>query len=340
MLIKEKLPQGHLYPQITHAPIATYADFLNFFRGGHTIDDNLGATSIASTPHAEMLRTGITSGHLTKAKNLAIPSEALADITLTNLGAELIQTVLDREFCKMAIGLARKSIAEDDGEPHPYVGAVVVKDGKILATGYRGETGEGRHAEYCALRKINNDVNNVDLSGCTVYTTLEPCSTRKPGKTPCTNRLINGKAARVVYGLADKDETVYGHSSLSEAGVEIGLFPKDLIQELLALNKEWSDTRRKPEVMPPPNCIGWLANASYYKPGTSMTDNIHLVVRPPKDASGFFTVEDNANRVLAYGRTLEEIAVKWHQIDRQKVIIEKMRRVSSGGSDQRLGLIG
>src|SRR4051812_29618163 len=98
MLIKEKLPQGHLYPQITHAPIATYADFLNFFRGGHTIDDNLGATSIAITPHAEILRIGITSGHLTKAKNLAVPSEALADITLTNLGAELIQTVLDREF--------------------------------------------------------------------------------------------------------------------------------------------------------------------------------------------------------------------------------------------------
>jgi pyrimidine deaminase RibD-like protein len=336
MLIKEKLPGS--YPQITHAPITSYADFLNFFRGGHTIDDNLAATSIASTMQAGgMLRTAIASGHLTKVKNMAIPSESLADITLTESGAELIQTVLDREFCEMAVGLARKSIAESDGEPHPYVGAVVVKDGKILATGYRGETGEGRHAEYCALRKINNDVDNVDLSGCTVYTTLEPCSTRKPGKTPCTNRLINGKVARVVYGLADKDETVFGHSSLSEADIEIGLFPKALIRELHTLNKDWSDTRRKAEVMPPPNRTGYLADVQYNKPGTPMTDNIHVYVRPPKDASGFFTVEDNAYNVLAYARTFDEIAVKWHRIDDQKVILEKMRRVSSGSTDLRLG---
>jgi pyrimidine deaminase RibD-like protein len=338
MLIKEKLPQGHIYPQITQFP-TSYLDFLAAFRGGQTIDDNLTATVIANTPQAAMLKIGITSGHLTK-KGSPIQGESLVDIFLTDEGAEQILTPQDKQYCKMAVGLAGKSIAEGDGEPHPYVGAVVVKDGKVLATGYRGETGEGRHAEYCALRKINDDVDNVDLSGCTVYTTLEPCSIRKPGKTPCTNRLINGKVARVVYGLADKDETVYGHSSLSEAGIEIGLFPKDLIQALLTLNKEWSDTRRKPEVMPPPNGTGWLADASYYKPGTSMTDNIHLVVRPPKDAGGFFTVEDNANRVLAYGRTLEEIAVKWHQIDRQTVIVEKMRRVSSGGSHQLLGLIG
>lgn len=238
----------------------------------------------------------------------------------------------------MAVKLARKSIAEKDGEPHPYVGAVVVKDGEVLATGYRGETGEGRHAEYCALRKINDDVGSVDLSGCTVYTTLEPCSNRKPSKKACADRLIKGKVARVVYGLADKDETVYGHVSLAEEGIEIGLFPQDLIQELLTLNKKWSDTRRKPEVMPPPNRIGYLANAQYYKPGTSMEDNIHLVVRPPKEAGGFFTVEDNAYNVLAYARTLEEIAVKWHRIDDEKVIVEKMRRVGSGSTDQRLGL--
>jgi pyrimidine deaminase RibD-like protein len=244
---------------------------------------------------------------------------------------------LDREFCEVAVGLARKSVSENDGQPHPYVGAVVVKDGKILAKGYRGETGDGSHAEYCALRNINDDVDNIDLSGCTVYTTLEPCSIRKPGKTPCTDRLINAKVARVVYGMADKDETVYGHSSLSEVGIEIGLFSQDLTRELQTLNKDWSDTRRKPEVIPPPNRDGYLADAQYYKPGTSMTDNIHLYVRPPKDADGFFTVEDNAYNVLAYARTFDEIAVKWHEIDRQKVIVEKMRRVGSGSTDQRLG---
>jgi len=64
MLIHEKLPQGHIYPQITHAPINNYADFSNFFRGGHTIDDNLGATAIANTLQASMLKIAIASGHL------------------------------------------------------------------------------------------------------------------------------------------------------------------------------------------------------------------------------------------------------------------------------------
>ena len=222
---------------------------MNYFRGGHTIDDNLGATVIANTPQARMLDTAIASGHLKKTKCMAIPDEFLADVTLTKPGSELIQGFFDRQFCEMAIAEARKSVLKTTASC-TVCRRRIVKDGNVVSSGYRGETGEGRHAEFCALKKLNDDVDNVDLSGCTVYTTLEPCSIRKPGKTPCTNRLINGKVARVVYGLADKDETVFGHSSLTEAGIKIGLFTDDLIQELLTLNKEWSDTRRKPEVMP------------------------------------------------------------------------------------------
>jgi pyrimidine deaminase RibD-like protein len=339
MLITEKLRQGSVYPQLTQAPITNYADFLNFFRGGHTIDDNLGAYSIQSTMQYAMFNTAITSGHLTKMKNRAIPDEFLADIFLTEAGSELTQTYLDRKYCDIAVAEARKSVAEDDGEPHPYVGAVVVKDDKILATGYRGETGEGRHAEYCALKKINDDVDHVDLSDCTVYTTLEPCSQRNsPNKTACATRLVNGKVSRVVFGMADKDESVYGHVSLTEANIAVGLFPTDLIQELVALNKNWSDTRRQSEIAPPPNDASPLANVSYYKPGTSMADNIHLFVRPPKNDGGLFTVEDAAKNVLAWGRTLQEIAVKWHQIDDKKVIIEGLKRQNSGSSHQILAL--
>jgi len=333
MLIKEKLSPGHIYPQITNAPMSTYAEFLNFFRGGQTIDDNLIATSIASTLQAGgMLRTAIASGHLTKVKNMAIPDEFLADVTLTKSGEELIQTFFDRKFCEAAIAEARKSVAEDS-RLHPKVGVVIVKDGKILATGYRGESGKGDHGEYGALKKLSP----ADVQGATVYTTLEPCSERKPPKKSCTDRLIEGKVARVVYGMGDKHESVYGHASLQEAGIAVASFPDDLMQELLDLNKEWTDSLRKPEVMPPPNRDGWLANASYNKPGTSMLDNIHLTVRPPKEAGGFFTVEDNDYKVWAYARTIEEIAMKWHQIDDRLRIVEKMNRVSSGGGDLRLG---
>lgn len=336
MLIREKLPQGYIYPQITQIP-ENYGDFLATFRGGHTLDDNVNATSIASTIHAAMLKIGVNSGHLKKTNNLLFPN-GLMDVFLTKEGAELIQTAVDRKFSAIATAEAYNSIAEDDGELHPYVGAVVVRDGQIIAKGYRGETGEGRHAEYCALRKINDDVDNVDLTGCTVYTTLEPCSMRKPGKTPCTNRLINGKVARVVYGLADKDETVFGHSTLVEGKIEIGVFPHELIQELQTLNQKWSDSRRAKKGIPPPNDTSPLANVSYYKLGTPMEENTHFFVRPPKDGGVFYTIEDANRNVLAHGRSIEEIALEWHKMDKYKVIMDKLVRQGSGSSHRFLNL--
>lgn len=330
MLIREKLPPGHIYPQLSQAPITTYADFLNFFRDGQTLDDNNELTT-APTGQNAMFRTAIASGHLAREKNMEIPNEFLVDVSLTKSGSELIQTVLDRAFCERAIAEARKSVAEDY-RPHPHVGVVIVKDGKILATGYRGESGTGDHGEFCALNKLNE----TEVKGASVYTTLDPCSTRNPPKKPCTVRLIDSKVARVVYGIADKHESVYGHASLVEAGIEIGFFPNDLMQELLALNKEWSDSLRVHPIVPP-NDTSPIANASYYKIGTSMQDNTHLFVRPPKD-SGFYTVEDAAKNVLAHGRTIEEIALEWHKIDSQKVIAEKLVRQSHGSSNQLLSL--
>ena len=87
---------------------------------------------------------------------------------------------------------------------------------------------------------------------------------------------------------------------------------------------EADSIRVKPIV--PPNDTSPLANASYYKLGTSMADNIHLFVRPPRSGDGFYTIEDIAKNVLAYGRTLEEISVEWRRIDTQKVIVEKLVR--------------
>jgi pyrimidine deaminase RibD-like protein len=339
MLILEARPQGSTYPQLTQAPIDTYANFLNFFRGGHTIDDNVMGRVVADTLQGAALKISLTSGYLTKTKNMAMPNDSVADIFLTPSGSELIQAAVDRKFCELAVELARKSIPEDK-EPHPFVGVVVVRDGEMLATGFRGETGKGGdHGEFCALKKLTDDVDKVDLTGCTVYTTLEPCSTRKPNKTPCANRLINARATRVVYGLGDKDETVYGHIQLQEAHIPVGVFPQDLIDELQEMNERWSGTRRQLEVAPPSNGgTSTLANASYYKTGTSMTDNTHFFVRLPKDDGGFFTVEDINKNVLAWGRTVQEIAMKWHQIDNQKVIIEGMQRVSSGSSHPLLTL--
>ena len=137
-LIRQK-PPSNTYPELTQAPIRTYDEFLYFFRDGHTVDDNMTTDVIRNTVQHAMLTTALMSGHLMRTKNTSIPNEFLVDIQLTKSGLALVQTALDRIFCEEAIAEARKSIAEDDGEPHPYVGAVIVKDGKVLATGYRGE---------------------------------------------------------------------------------------------------------------------------------------------------------------------------------------------------------
>jgi len=116
----------------------------------------------------------------------------------------------DRKFARLAIEEARKSVPENDDRPHPLVGAVVVKDGKVLATAYRGEA-EGNHAEYITLEKKLDD---AALVGATVYTTLEPCTTQNHPKIPCADRLIERKVARVVIGMLDPNPNITGAASV------------------------------------------------------------------------------------------------------------------------------
>jgi pyrimidine deaminase RibD-like protein len=338
MLIRTKPPAGQLYPQLIQFP-EDYDDFLAAFRGGQTVDNNTYLTT-GEAPQTHSYKVAIRNKHLRTEGN-PIGGGNLVDIFLTEAGAERILVPQDRPFCQQAFELAKKSIAEDDGELHPYVGAVIVKDGEVISTGYRGETGEGRHAEFCALKNLNDDVDKVDLSGCTVYTTLEPCSERKsPNKIACATRLIKANAARVVSGMPDEDKDVYGLSALLGAGIHIAFFPNDLMQEVYALNKEWSKTRRKPDALPPPNDTDAIATASYQKPGTSMQDNFTLYVRRPKDDEGFYTIEDAAKQVLDYARTLEKISIKWRRINDEKEIEENLVRQGSSNmsGDGRLNL--
>jgi hypothetical protein len=79
MLITEKRPPGTTYPQLKQVPTNAYADFLNFFRDGHTVDDNLAGPATQATLQYKMLETAIASGHLAKSKNKVNPDEFLLD---------------------------------------------------------------------------------------------------------------------------------------------------------------------------------------------------------------------------------------------------------------------
>ena len=107
--------------------------------------------------------------------------------------------------------------------PNPMVGAVLVDaDGQILAEGWHEKYGEG-HAEVNCFRNLDTLIyRNLDLSKCTLFVSLEPCS--HYGKTPpCAKLIIEKGVGRVVVGMLDPNPLVAGKGvqMLREAGIEV-----------------------------------------------------------------------------------------------------------------------
>lgn len=144
---------------------------------------------------------------------------------------------LDLKFIKMALSEAGKCVGEDD-RSHPKVGAVVVKDGVVLGSAHRGELAPGDHAEFTALeKKLGAD----SLVGATIYTTLEPCTSRGHPKVPCAHRLVERKVRRVVIGMLDPNERICGRGlwHLRESGIETDLFTHEYMAAAEELNREF-----------------------------------------------------------------------------------------------------
>lgn len=145
---------------------------------------------------------------------------------------------------QLAVDEAKRSVSEDrTGRfPAPRVGAVIARDGEVLASAYRGESGRsGAHAEYVLLQE---KLVGVDLAGTQLFTTLEPCSKRKPGKTPCAERVAAARGIEVVWiGMYDPNPDIYreGWRLLREAGIQLRDFAPDLRTELTAANVEFLD---------------------------------------------------------------------------------------------------
>ncbi len=103
----------------------------------------------------------------------------------------------DRVYLDLAARLAIR--AAGDVEPNPLVGAVIVKDGRVIGMGHHRRYG-GPHAEREALEDCRR--RGEDPRGSTVYVTLEPC--RHHGKTPpCTDALIEAGVGEVVFARPD-----------------------------------------------------------------------------------------------------------------------------------------
>ena len=102
----------------------------------------------------------------------------------------------NNKFMKIALKEAKKSY---DLEEIP-VGAVIVKDGKVIARGHNLKETKNdttNHAEIIAIKKASKKLKAWRLTGCTMYVTLEPC-------TMCAGALIQSRIDKVVIGTMDE----------------------------------------------------------------------------------------------------------------------------------------
>jgi diaminohydroxyphosphoribosylaminopyrimidine deaminase/5-amino-6-(5-phosphoribosylamino)uracil reductase len=120
----------------------------------------------------------------------------------------------DERYMWLALDLAAKGLGGTS--PNPVVGAVIVKDGEVISTGYHQQAG-GPHAEVIAL-----DAAGEAARGATLYVTLEPCS--HTGRTPpCVDRIIESGIRKVVAAMGDPNPRVNGRGleKLRAAGIKV-----------------------------------------------------------------------------------------------------------------------
>ncbi|MCS7063274.1 MAG: bifunctional diaminohydroxyphosphoribosylaminopyrimidine deaminase/5-amino-6-(5-phosphoribosylamino)uracil reductase RibD, partial [Methylacidiphilales bacterium] len=141
----------------------------------------------------------------------------------------------DYRFMKQALRLASR--AKGLTSPNPTVGAVIAYKGQVVAQGYHRGAGQP-HAEIVAIQNAHR-AGYRNLSRCTLYVTLEPCSTF--GRTPpCTDAIIQEKFQRVVIAALDPNPQHSGRalSLLKQGGIQVehGL----LAEEANLLNRDFN----------------------------------------------------------------------------------------------------
>jgi len=127
----------------------------------------------------------------------------------------VIDTIPHRHFMTLALRLAAKGLGKTS--PNPMVGALVVKNGRIVGRGYHHGPGQP-HAEILALNQAGQRAN-----GATLYVTLEPCRHLLKRTPPCVPAVIQSGVRQVVVAMVDPNPSVKGRgiAALRRAGITV-----------------------------------------------------------------------------------------------------------------------
>jgi diaminohydroxyphosphoribosylaminopyrimidine deaminase/5-amino-6-(5-phosphoribosylamino)uracil reductase len=142
-----------------------------------------------------------------------------------------ITTDTDRANLTRAIELAQKG--SNEVKPNPFVGAVVARDGQILGEGWHERYG-GPHAEVNAIESCGA----IDLTGATLYVSLEPCC-HEGNTPPCTDAILQAGIGRVVVASDDPTEKASGRGLgiLRDEGIEVLVADGELATRARLINQ-------------------------------------------------------------------------------------------------------
>jgi diaminohydroxyphosphoribosylaminopyrimidine deaminase / 5-amino-6-(5-phosphoribosylamino)uracil reductase len=153
---------------------------------------------------------------------------------------------MDEQFMARALQLAH--LGQGQVAPNPMVGAVIVRNGKIIGEGWHARYGEA-HAEVNAVRSLSAE-NLQHCDTATIYVTLEPC--HHYGKTPpCVDLILKHRFARVVIGCQDPNPQVGGKSieKLRQNGVVVTVGVLERECEHLARRFMTFFTKKRPYII-------------------------------------------------------------------------------------------
>src|SRR5689334_2454760 len=138
-----------------------------------------------------------------------------------------VATETDRKHMRRALELAERG--RGHVSPNPLVGAVIVRDGTVVGEGWHAKLG-GLHAEAAALEDARG--RDADVSGATMYVTLEPCA-HQGRQPPCADAIVAAGLGRVVIGCDDPSEKASGRGpgTLRDDGIEVAFIDGAEAQE-------------------------------------------------------------------------------------------------------------